>query len=122
MDKREQVIQLAKEIAEARQQLSQLEAQLDRLIGDTPKSLMAGRADVSALVDPWTHGSMASRVVQYLNAHPGIGFSTRDLFAAVGATEDEQNSVLATLSRLTSDGQIDRIDRGVYAAKGTHPL
>lgn len=125
MDKREQVIQLAKEIAETRLRLSRMEAQLDQLIAvgasPGPSSLMAGRADLSDVAYPWMQGSIASRILAYLNAHPG-NVSTRDLFEAIGVPEDKQNSVLAALSRLKADGQIDWIDRGVYAAKAAQPL
>lgn len=119
MEKRERAIQLGKEITEAREKLATLERELDVLLG-TPVNAQEAAQRIGLL--PLSRaGSLATRVVQLLNSRPGQALGTKEIFEGIGALETEQNSVLAALSRLTSEGQIERVDRGVYAAKGTYP-
>jgi len=144
-EKRERVIQLGAqiiglrtEIAALQSKLTESEADLDRLFADTtpsptPSSLPTtdiGPATESpspkrTLINvPPVIGSLSDQALAILKANSEQMFSGEALTAHLNRmpgriTPANVDSVNAALSRLTTDGLISRVERGLYKAKPT---
>lgn len=127
MEKRERAIELGKQISETRERLAALEHELDTLLGTataTANTTILSAKGVQQTqwrtgTSPIHTGSIASRIVGLLDGNPRP-WTTQEIFDALrsAGADAEQGSVLATLSRLASENQIERTDRGVYRKKG----
>jgi uncharacterized coiled-coil protein SlyX len=128
------IAELRARLKEAESQLAQTEAELDRLIGNNrPTTLVGGppvssTAVISAQVGqatgirlPVCAGTLNDQVVALLRANPNRPFAAEEVFVCLnkmpGRTEPAQrDSVYAALSRVVSDGQVSRLERGTYAS------
>lgn len=122
---RERIIQLGQEITVIRQQLreteplrqklSELEAELDALLGTRGREqgpVHNGDGAESRLVE----GSMASRIVEALQSVAPKPANAQQVQKRLGTSNI--NSVRGTLLRLAESGLIERPERGQYRAKG----
>lgn len=117
MNARERIIDVAHRLQEARARVRELEAELDALL----QSVQGGRRQPSpeapeATATPQRRrpGSVASRVLEVLEAAPEESFRVPDLAERLGYSN--LRSLRATMLRLTRSRKIRRASRGYYRA------
>lgn len=116
-DRREAVIEVAAQIAESRNRVQALTASLDQekvrlsqLEADLDKLLRSGGST--------RQRSIADKVLEYVESKEGGQFSSEEIAAALN---EKEHSVRSALVRLTADGKIQRAERGKYAAGNSVP-
>jgi hypothetical protein len=139
---REAIIRLGAKITQLRVELEKAEAELDRLVAAPPQpapspkiqraepngaggdifSVTPQTLKTDAVTIPPTIGSLSDQAVAVLKANPTRALSgeiiTDCLNRMPGRTSQANvDSVNAALSRLTTDGIIVRVERGLYKAK-----
>lgn len=109
MDRRaERVVELASEIASRREQLRMLEVELERLL------IVPPAPGDAAVTTGMVAGSLASRIVAWLDARPSAAFDISAIARGIGATH--LVSVRGTLQRLVASGRVVRAERGRFRA------
>ena len=98
------IIEVATKIKAAQDELARLEAELRKLV-----------LSQSPLVNLAASIGVPSRVVGLLNADPSRDFSAEDVWKKLGIKESYARPLL---SRLVSDGKIEKRGRGAYGAVG----
>jgi hypothetical protein len=109
MTSRERIIDLVTKINAARDQLGQLETELDQLLPSTrgrPRGAVKGKRA--------PRGSLSNRVVQLLESEPKRAFSVTDVAQHIGPSS--LDSLRKTVMRLAAQRRINRRQRGLYGA------
>ncbi len=115
-ERRERVIELAFRIKAIREELPQLEAELDALLRgeNVPLRNVTVRLRPPAKAN-MNGGSVVTPIMQFLTDHPGKAFNA----AAIRKATDiaHMPSLRSALLRLTQQKKIERAGRGKYRAK-----
>lgn len=106
----EEVMELARELKEARNRVSELESRWEKFFIRTDGTQESSPAPVVTYLKP--------RIIAFLNEHPELSYNVASVAKALSASE---NSVGPYLSDLTRDGKIERRDRGLYGALRLKP-
>jgi hypothetical protein len=101
---REQIIRLSARIMSLRQDLAVAEDELDKLLArDEPTQ---------------TAASIPRRVAALLARHPTMVFGTDEIIKRLNDPRLGVDVLRSALGRLVATGEIERVDRGIYRAKG----
>lgn len=117
--RRERIIELATQIAGARERVRVMEAEMDRLLpseqGAAPLTPTA--KPVPAFTTDSSGGPLTERLIKFLKLNRGRTFSAGQIATGIELASDKMNSLRSTLVRLVDEDRIERPKPGLYCAK-----
>jgi len=122
---RQRVIEIALKIQETRDQLIQLEAELDTLtVPDfAPATLPSPRKPEKApSVRPDDGKSLPERILGIMREDPGRAFTASDFQRLEQAGIAKMLTIRTSLVRLFNNGALDKLKRGTYRLAQEHQL
>jgi hypothetical protein len=113
MNRRERIIELAREIDTMRGKLHAMEAEMDSLLPKDEPSAPATKyvIDTSAFVP------LTERVIGFLETNRGRKYGANGIAQGIELTSDKMTSLRSTLVRLVDEKRIERAEPGVYCAR-----
>jgi hypothetical protein len=115
MNKRERIIELATQIAEARQRLRAMEAEMDSLL---PTEELSTNTVSHIKIEKGVPIPLAltERVIKFLEQHRERVFSATGIATGIELPADKITSLRSTLVRLVQERRIERPTPGTYRA------
>lgn len=117
---RQRVIELALKIQETRDQLAQLEAELDTLtIPDSASETLPGSRKPGRMPggQPDDGKSLPERILSIMRKDPGRAFTARDFQKLEDAGVAKMLTIRTSLVRLFNNGILVKFERGAYQLK-----
>ena len=122
---RQRVIELALKIQETRDQLAQLEAELDTLtIADSASETLssARKPGKPPGARPADGKSLPERILSIMREDPSRGFTASDFQKLELAGIAKMLTIRTSLVRLFNTGTLVKLERGAYQLKPDHEL
>ena len=116
MNRRERIIELATQIAQARQSLRAMETEMDSLLPTEEAASATPTAKPVYSSNPDNNAPLTERVIQYLALNRGRAFNAGDIATGVGLDREKITSLRSTLVRLVEEKRIERSKPGLYRA------